>query len=311
MNRNYDDIVLLQAPSHPHTDTVPHILAIPSKNGQKKGISGRWHVKYPAGVGRFERLKRRIVAGVMSLRRKPYKSRYFDNSKTLAEREVLAGKLMELASRKGPSYSSYEWAERKNAQHEILLSEGQSCVASRHMKSKYTATMERGKNIVYDGEHNPATVYVMRRLLGDEDAVKRDNYLVDVNQEGVHCFMPIDFGYAFYNHSDIADDMNFDQFSEWVLQLPKMHKLHYATVKRGESIMDLINAMSPEDKRRAVYMALTKMASISSHEPRAYSKQISDPVEKQRIYEQLQKKILTAKRLVKEARHHPDIQPLL
>lgn len=93
--------------------------------------------------------------------------------------------------------------------------------------------------------------------------------------------------------------MDFEQFNRWVLQLPNTHKLHYSVLKRGESIMDLIDTMSREDQTRAVYMALTKIASIKPHEPHIYSQQISDPVERQRIYEQLQQKIATAQRLVK------------
>ena len=294
------------------TSTVGHAIAAPTNEAKKRGIDGLWHVKFPMSVGKLEKLKRKLVAGIMHLRNKPYKSRYFNNPKTLAEREVLAGKMAQLVSLRGPSYVSEDWQLNRTPQIEVLHNSGQHCVANRHIYSKYPATLEHGRDIVYDGEHNPASVYVVRRFfLGDEDAVKRDNYLVDVNGDGVHCFIPVDYGFSFYNHSDATDTMDFKQFVQWTLHLPGMHRLHYAFLKRGESIMDLIHTMSPQDQHRAVYMALSKIASIQPHEPHIYSQQISDPLERQRIYDQLQKKITTAKRLVEEARHHPDIQPLL
>lgn len=312
INRDHNDTVFSSTSGHIATSTVPHVMMEPNKAGKARGITGKWHVKFPTGVRILETLKRKVVARFMKLMGKNHKSNYFNNKKTLAEREVLAGKMAQLASIRGPSYCQYNWEINKTPQIEVLLHRGETCVASKHFNHSHGGEAENKSSIIYDGEHNPASAYVMRRFfLGDEDAVKRDNYLVDVNSEGVHCFIPIDYGFAFYNNSDATENMKFEEFAHWVLQLPAAHKLHYGLLKRGDSIMDLIDGMLPSQKLQAVYMALSKIASLGDHEPAIYCRQISDPKESQRIYQQLQQKIATARRLVKEAWRHPDIQPLL
>lgn len=172
INRDDNDEVLISLPEKNSatvtvggfTSTVAHIITAPTDEGQKRGITGFWHVKFPMGIGRIEKLKRKVVSVIMRLRNKPYKSRYFNNPKTLAEREVLAGKMAQLASIRGPSYSSTDWQLNRTPQIEILHNSGQLCVTNKHIYSKHSASEELDRDIVYDGEHNPASAYVMRRF---------------------------------------------------------------------------------------------------------------------------------------------------
>ena len=257
------------------TDTNPHWLMRPTDKGVAAGFKGMWHVKKPGKVSKTQVGKRYLVSMFMKARSKLYKAKYFASTKTLVEKEILVGKLHQLFHVKGPTFAQRDWglAEDMNFGH-FTDEAGEDCVASQHIDHDYMATKEMSPKLVYDGEHNPATAYVTRRYIGgDEDGVKRQNYLVKTapmpprpGKEGkpdpnrkLHCFVSIDHGYALYNRSELVAGMNFKEFVNWSLELPLSHKLHYKLIKRGESIMDLIEAMRPQDKNRAVYMALAKM----------------------------------------------------
>ena len=308
-------------------DTIPHRVMLPTTKGLAAGIEGEWHVKKPGRISKIQMGKRYLISLLMKARSKLYKSKYFHNTKTLVEKEILAGKLTQLTHIKGPTFAQIDWELAEDMKFGHFKDEdGEDCIACRHIDHDYMATREAASRLVYDGEHNPATAYVQRRyMMGDEDAVKKANYLVkraplpprpgtqkkpDPPRK-LHCFVSIDHGYALYNRSDVVADMSFKEFVHWSLELPLSHKLHYSLIKRGESIMELIDGMRPVDKTRAVYMALAKMGSVTDDDLDKLCLQISDPVERLVVLEDLKIKTFHARRMMQEAETLPEIKILL
>ncbi len=309
------------------TDTNPHYIATPTKKGKAAGFEGKWHIKKPGKVSTFEVLKRYLISLIMKLRKKDYKARYFDNTKTLVNKEVLAGKLTQLIHVKGPTFANMDWKLAEDMKFGYLVdSKGRDCIACQHIAHDYMAIDETAPKVTYDGEHNPATAYVIRRfLMGDEDGVKRQNYLVKrlpmPDQKGagkkaffaqqLHCFVAIDHGFAFYNRCSQAEGLGFQEFVKWSLTLSRLHKLHYNYIKTNESIMELINAMREVDQQRAVYMALAKIAAITDEDLEQLCNQITDKAERKELLDGLKARIKHARDMKQEAEKLEQIKELL
>ena len=313
--RNNDVLQELLSPlKQEHTNvsgTVPHEIMEPTQNALKQGITGLWHVKYPKRVTRMERVKQFFRIVFMKLTNNADKARYFQNPKSMAEREVVAAQLDQLASTRAPSFATHEWGTTSQ-QSGILLNNGETCVAGRHIEHDHTASKVLNQDTVYDGEHNPASAFIFRTILfGDYDGAKGDNYLVKSNEAGAHCFIPIDYGFTFYKDHRKLLAMPFEQFVTHSLKLPTWQRLHYNVIKRNESIMGVIHSMSQEDKNRAAYMALSKISALNAKGMHTICANISDPAERKRIENHLFQTVTAAKELMKKAEQHPDIQPLL
>ncbi len=304
--------ILTLVPGQDFRDTVEHKIMVPTERGESLGLKGKWHIKKPGKVSKAENIKRSAVNAYYKARGKGYKSVHYKNTRSVVEKEILAGKLTRQALVKGASFARYDWNLEGDMQFAYFNDKGEHSVGCQHIPHDHLATDEIRGRLVYDGEHNPATAYVFRRyLLGDEDGVKKGNYLVKVNHDaGVHCFIPIDYGLAFFNRSKKAEKMNFSEFVRWSLKLPLSHGVHYSLFKRGESIMSFINDMSEGDKTRAVYMALEKMAALTDKDLKGLCKQITDKTERNEILNQLKSRVSNARRLRNEAASNPHIAAL-
>lgn len=290
------------------TDTNPHFVMVPTTDGLSAGISpSDWHVKKPGKISSLQSFKRYLKSLLMKFVGKTHKANYFENDRTLVEKEILAGKIHQLVHINGPTFAKSDWELAENMEYGYFKDEdGEDCIASKHIDHDYMATKENASELYYDGEHNPATAYVLRRYLtGDEDAVKRANYLVKISSDTGfqkrHCFVSIDHGYAFYNISKQVTKMSFREFAAWSLEPPLSHKLHYRFIKPKESIMPLINGMSPDDRDKAVYMALAKIAVVTEKDIEKLCCQISDIDEREKTIKGLKERTRQAIRMKEEA----------
>ena len=248
--------------------TIAHELRTPTKTAQKMGIEGKvWHVKSPGKVSIVEQVKRLILGTFYLVMGKPHKSLYFWDIKKVAQREVLAGRIMQHALKNGPVFcdrqSSDIIANAMNFEYFQSVRSKNPKVLCQHIDHKHTGFKETIGH-TFSGVHNPLTAYVFRRyFLGDEDCLKKSNYLIQQdNLTGNRHFLSIDFGMAFFNRSDNADNMNFNQFCDWATTVTYRKWAHSELFQPGENLMGLVNHLSATEKKQAVFMALCQMASF-------------------------------------------------
>ncbi len=260
-------------------------------------------MKSPGKVRVLEFIKRFLLCVFYIIVGRIDKLLYYRSVKNLAQREVVAGKIIQHVLQHGPSFCSKYLTKRiaRNMNFEYFLDGKNHRMLCQHIDNHHVAYNEKGNN--YLGALNPLTMLALRKgLLGDEDYAKKSNYLVQIQQKtNKHLFIPIDFGMAFFNRCEKFYAMDFQAFTHWVTTLPLRKKVHGALFLPGESIMPLINSMTTAEKTQAAFMALAQMASLSDPQLAQLCNTLEDNMVKREVFSQLKRRANKALQLVEEA----------
>ena len=276
------------------TDTVDHqIMEVRGLKGDLLSVKGVWHLKSPGKESPRERRKRKFQKIIYGLLGQKYKAAYYDDHKLLVQKEVLATNIYRTVIL-GGSKPDENFAEEFQCGYSFDEVNKRHCVASKHLDHYDNASTLFYRNVegpewrIFDETHNPATNLVIRRfLLGDEDYLKLDNYMIKQNQDRsartrMYC---IDFGMAFYNMFRLPQRCSIGQFTERLMGKSKKHRVQY----RGKpTIHTVLESMNPGQVDRGIRSGLQKIALLDEKLLGMQLRHIHDPGARQSLLTLLQ-----------------------
>ncbi|WP_257255413.1 hypothetical protein [Endozoicomonas sp. SESOKO3] len=277
-----------------------------SDSPKTKKNQGLWHIKtlgYESGTEKFKRLLQKVIYLITG---KPYKARFYDNRKVLAQRECLAAEAYKKVMHYGQEYMHRYSLDEKRQDH---------CVASKDLKGFYPGDTYFHKTLFpsicqFADDHNPVTNLVMRRfLLGDQDYLKLDNYLFK-HAEGDELMnvekgdelitgklVSIDFGMSFYNQFSLPKNCTMDEFTQKLLQPSRLHRVQY----RGKNtLLTMVEQMPDDQVKRSIESALQRIAELSDQHLSELAEHMHQPELREAMYEVLEFKRSQAKALLNQ-----------
>ena len=291
-DRPFDQFWALAPGAEQSTDTVNHQLMVVNENHPRAyEYQGIWHVKTPGYESSGEKLKRFVQKLMYWITGKKYKANYYDDRQLLAQKEVLAGRVYKAAVSDGDIsgfHHDYQMAYSVNNSTDEAGRAPDHCIASRHLEGyedgkrladdSFMASIIDKKD-VFDLRHNPVICMIIRRfLLGDEDYLKLDNYMVKQGKEGEPSrVVNIDFGMSFYNVSPLPKKrITIKQFMKIMMRPSKKHRIQYLLKPTIHTVIDAMDKAGQKSNHLAEE-ALHLIANMTDDQLEVLSHQIYHP----------------------------------